>query len=137
MPGRKPLGDKALTPAERQARYREAHKGDGAPRIRYRKPTDRRSRAQKWRDAVAELITLQEEYRAWLESLPPSLAESSTAQALNAICEIDLSELVLDWFHITMRLTARSQQSGHEPPFGLRYRNGCVCSSASVPIIGG
>lgn len=92
MPGRKPLGDKALTPAERQARYREAHK-DGAPRIRYRKPTDRRSRAQRWRDAVAELVTLQEEYRAWLELLPPSLAESSTAQVLNAICEIDLSEL--------------------------------------------
>ena len=92
MRGRKPLGDKALTPAERQARYREAHK-DGAPRLRYRKPADRRSRAQRWRDAVAELVTLQEDYRAWLDALPPSLAESSTALALNAICDIDLSEL--------------------------------------------
>jgi len=92
MRGRKPLGDKALTPAERQARYREAHK-DGAPRLRYRKPADRRSRAQRWREAVAELVTLQEDYRAWLDSLPPSLAESATALALNAICDIDLSEL--------------------------------------------
>ena len=93
MPGRKPMGDKALTSAERQARYREAHKDEGALRIRYRKPPNRRSRVQRWRDAVAELITLQEEYRAWLASLPPSSAESSTAQALNVICEIDLSEL--------------------------------------------
>lgn len=92
MAGRKPLGDKALTPAERQARYREAHK-DGAPRVRYRKPPDRRSRAQRWRDAVAELVTLQREYQEWLDSLPPSLAESPTAQALETICALDLSEL--------------------------------------------
>ena len=90
--GRKPLGDKALTAAERAARYRAAH-ADGAPRIRYRKPADRRAKAQRWRDAVAELVTLQEDYRAWLEALPESLQESATAAALRAIAEIDLSEL--------------------------------------------
>ena len=42
---------------------------------------------------MAELITLQEEYRAWLESLPPTLAESATAQALEAVCALDVSEL--------------------------------------------
>jgi hypothetical protein len=41
---------------------------------------------------VAELAALQEEYQAWLESSPPSLAESATAQGLAAICAIDLSE---------------------------------------------
>ena len=46
-----------------------------------------------WRDAVAELVSLQEEYRAWLDSLPDNLAESATAQALRAVCDLDLSEL--------------------------------------------
>ena len=48
-----------MTPAERSARYRATHQ-DGAPRIRYRRPADRRSKAQRWRDAVAELVELQE-----------------------------------------------------------------------------
>jgi hypothetical protein len=90
--GAKPLGDKAMTAAERQARFREAH-ADGTPRIRYRRPGDRRNRAQRWRDAVAELITLQDDYRAWLDSLPDNLAESATAEALRAICDLDLSDL--------------------------------------------
>jgi hypothetical protein len=72
-----------MTLAERQARYRAAH-ADGAPKIRYRKPADRRSRPQRWRDAVAELVELQEEYRAWFDALPPSLADSATADALRA-----------------------------------------------------
>jgi len=47
MAGRKPLGEKAMTSAERQARYRAAH-ADGAPKIRYRKPADRRSRPRSY-----------------------------------------------------------------------------------------
>ena len=90
--GRKPQGDKALTPAERAARYRAAHPA-GEARIRYRKPADRRVKAQRWRDAVAELVELQEDYRTWLESLPDNLAESATAQALRPVTEIDLSKL--------------------------------------------
>ncbi len=81
-----------MTLAERQARYRAAH-ADGAPKIRYRKPPDRRSRPQRWRDAVAALVELQGDYQAWLDALPPSLADSATADALRAICGIDLSEL--------------------------------------------
>jgi hypothetical protein len=90
--GRKPLGERALTAAERSARYRATHQ-DGAPRIRFRKPADRRSKVQRWQEAVAELLELQEEYRAWLEALPESLQESATAEALRAITDIDLSEL--------------------------------------------
>ena len=90
--GRKPLGDKAMSTAERSARFRLAHAA-GAARIRYRRPADRRSRPQRWRDAVAELIELQDDYRAWLDSLPDNLAESATAEALRAICDYDLSDL--------------------------------------------
>ena len=92
MPGRKPLGDRPMTAAERQARFRAAH-ADGAPKVRYRRPGDRRSRPQRWRDAVAELVELQDEYRAWRDSLPDNLAESATAEALRAVCDLDLSEL--------------------------------------------
>ncbi len=92
MAGRKPLGDRAMTAAERQARYREAH-ADGAPKIRYRRPGDRRSRPARWRDAVAELVELQDEYQTWLDSVPDNLAEGAAAEALRAICNVDLSEL--------------------------------------------
>jgi hypothetical protein len=81
-----------MTGAERQARYRAAH-ADGRPKIHYRRSGDRCSRPQRWRDAVAELVNLQEEYRAWLDSLPDALTESATADALRAICDLDLSEL--------------------------------------------
>jgi hypothetical protein len=90
--GRRPLGEQAMTNAERQARFKAAH-AEGRPKIRYRKPADRRSRPQRWRDAVAELVELQTDYRAWLDALPENLAESPTADALRAICDFDLSEL--------------------------------------------
>ena len=90
--GPKPIGDHTMTAAERQARYRAAH-ADGAPKIRYRKPGDRRSRPQRWREAVAELVELQGDYQAWLDALPPSLADSATVDALRTICDLDLSEL--------------------------------------------
>jgi len=91
-PGPKPSSGTALTHAERQARYR-AKQADGAPTLRYRKPVDRRSRVQRWRDAVAELQALQSEYQAWLEAMPQNMADSGTAEALTAICDLDLSEL--------------------------------------------
>ena len=52
-----------------------------------------RSRAQRWRNAVGELTALQKEYEAWWESLPSHLQEGATAEALQAICELDLGEL--------------------------------------------
>jgi hypothetical protein len=36
---------------------------------------------------------LQDEYRAWLDRLPESLAGSKTADKLQAITELDLDEL--------------------------------------------
>ena len=78
--------------AERQARYR-AKQAEGAPTFRYRKPVDRRSRLQRWRDVVAELQELQDEYQTWLDALPQNMADSGMAEALRAICDLDLSEL--------------------------------------------
>ena len=82
----------ALTNAERQARYRERRKA-GEPRIRYRRPSDRRSRPQQWNDAVQTLLELQEQYRQWRDGLPESLAGSATAELLEQVCDLDLSVL--------------------------------------------
>ena len=94
-PGPKPLGERAMTPAERQARHRAAHAPDTV-KVRYRKPADRRSRPQRWRDAVAELLELQADYQQWLDTLPESLADTPTADALRTICDLDLSNLEVD-----------------------------------------
>lgn len=91
-PGPKSLSGMTMTQAERQARYR-ARQAEGAPALRYRKPADRRSRLQRWRDAVAELQDLRREYQVWLDAVPQNMVDSATAEALLAICELDLSEL--------------------------------------------
>jgi hypothetical protein len=89
--GRKPQGDQPLTGAERQARYRARH--DRTPLVRYRRPVDRRSRYQRWHDAVAELVALQSEYAGWFEALPDPLRDTATGEALQAILDLDLDEI--------------------------------------------
>ena len=91
-PGPKPLLGTTMTHAQRQARYRANH-ADGARKLRTRSPAERRSRPQRWGDAVAELLAMQGHYQAWLDAMPENLADSTTADALRAICDIDLSEL--------------------------------------------
>jgi len=89
--GRKPDGDETLSNAERQARYRLRHKvGRPAGVLR---PADRRTRPQRWHDAVTELLALQASYAAWLEALPDTLQSTATAEALQAIVELDLDAL--------------------------------------------
>ena len=92
--GRHPEAEHPLSNAERQARYRarrEAHKA--APVVRYRRPADRRTRSQRWLDTVAGLLALQAEYAAWYDALPDSLRDTPTAEALQAIVDLDLDEL--------------------------------------------
>jgi hypothetical protein len=89
---RQSIGDRPMTDAERQARYRAARTA-GPPVVRMRRPADHRSRARRWKDAVAELLELQAQYAAWLEALPDNLRDSATAEALQAICDLDLTEL--------------------------------------------
>jgi hypothetical protein len=55
--------------------------------------TDRRSRIQCRNDTIAMLAGLQAEYAAWLEAQPDNQRESTTAEALRAIVDLDLSEL--------------------------------------------
>jgi hypothetical protein len=86
------IGETAMTDAERQARYRAA-RAAGNPAVHVRRPADRRGLARQWNDATAALAAAQERYAAWLESLPENLEDSATAQALRAICELDLNEL--------------------------------------------
>jgi hypothetical protein len=81
-----------MTDAERQARCRAA-RAAGKPATRPRHPADRRSRAQRWCDAVAELAALQASYAAWFDTLPDNLRDTATAEALQAICDIDLADL--------------------------------------------
>jgi hypothetical protein len=90
-PGRRPMGRRALTGAERQAHYRARHAT--APLIRYRRPADRRSRVQRWQAAVAELLALQAEYADWLAAMPEATRNGATGEALQAIVDLDLDEL--------------------------------------------
>ena len=85
-------GDRPMTNAERQARHR-AVRAAAQPVIQYRRAADRRSRARRWSDAVAVLITLQAEYAAWLDALPETLRDGATSEALQAIVELNLDEL--------------------------------------------
>jgi len=49
---------------------------------------------QRWHDAVAALVTLQDEYTQWFEALPEALRDTATGEALQAIVELDLGELI-------------------------------------------
>ena len=89
---RQPIGDRPMTDAERQARYRAA-RAAGVAVARMHRPADHRSRARRWKDAVTELLKLQAQYAAWLDALPDNLRDSATGDALQAICDLDLTEL--------------------------------------------
>jgi hypothetical protein len=82
-----------MTNAERQARHRAA-RAAAQPVIHYRPAADRRSRAQRWRDAVAELVILQSEYAQWFEAPPENLQNGATGEALQAIVDLDLDEVI-------------------------------------------
>jgi hypothetical protein len=81
-----------MTDAERQTRHRAARTAR-ARVMRTRRPADHRGHARRWHDAVAELTELQAQYAAWLETLPDNLQDGATADALRAVCELDLTDL--------------------------------------------
>jgi hypothetical protein len=92
--GCKPTGEHALSNAERQARYRACHQREATiAATGRRRPTDRRSRPQRWRDAVDTLLALQAEYAGWFAALPDSLQDGAMAAALEAIVDLDLTPL--------------------------------------------
>jgi len=104
--GRKPEGPQAMTGAQRQARYRAHHAVTGAASAHERGPLPqitlgsknaraehRRSRPERWRAAITELLTLQAEYAAWLDALPEATRDGATGEALQAIADLALDEI--------------------------------------------
>ena len=92
--GREPEGEVPLSNAERQARWRARHKEEQPTVIvRARRPVDRRSRIQRWRDAAGELLDIQADCATWLDALPEALRQTTTAEALQALVDLDLGEL--------------------------------------------
>jgi len=86
------IGPIPMSPAERQARRRGKLRRQiaGPPAT----PTRRIApRPKRWAAAVAALVNLQEEYRAWLDNLPPNLESSTLADKLQTIVECDLEAL--------------------------------------------
>jgi len=92
--GRKPEGEQTLSNAERQARFRARRL---TPPLSVgaltRRTADRRSRPQRWRDAVSVLLAIQTTYADWLAALPESLRASRIAEVLEAIVDLDLTDL--------------------------------------------
>ena len=72
---------------------RKVLRSAGTAIIRTRRPADHRSQARRWHDAVAELTQLQAQYADWLEALPDALRDGATADALQAICDLRLTDL--------------------------------------------
>ena len=74
----------ALSNAERQKRYRERRRTD-QPRVRFRRPGDRRSRPEQYRDAIATVMRIHEEYHAWRQGIADSLQQAATAERLDDV----------------------------------------------------
>jgi hypothetical protein len=80
-----------MSVAERSAAYRARRKVEAeAPvvRIRYRRPADKRSRPKRWQDAVETLADLLDDYQAWRDSLPASLADNPIADRLDELLHL-------------------------------------------------
>jgi hypothetical protein len=95
MPGPRPTGDVALSPAERQRAYRARLKAaaDAKPVVvRYRRSADRHTRPKRGADAVVTLLDCPDAYQDWRDGLPASLTDGDLADRLDAV--LDLRELV-------------------------------------------
>lgn len=92
--GRKPENSKALTGAERQARYRARLVRMPAPPVRPIAQPRPLPRPQRWHAAVTALLAIREEYVAWYEAIPEATREGTTGEALLAMVELDLDALV-------------------------------------------
>ena len=101
--GRAPERELALTGAERQARYRAriglvhasaagatANQAPGVPR----KPPRGPSLSRQWQDTAARLAGLQGEYARWLDALPEATRDTATGEALQAIADLDLDDIL-------------------------------------------
>lgn len=92
--GRGPENQQALSGAERQARYRA--RLNETPTVAVRAPAKPRplTRPRRWQAAVTALVSLQAEYAAWLDALPEATRDTATGEALQAIVDLDLDEIL-------------------------------------------
>jgi hypothetical protein len=95
--GRRPEGEQALTGAERQARYRQrpgqAQIQGPVPAMPRRLPRGP-TLSRRWNDTVAALVALRAEYARWLEALPEATRDTATGDALQAMVDLDLEEII-------------------------------------------
>ena len=92
--GRMPEGAVTLSNAERQARFRARRQTPQPPLTIKRSPAPaRRSRSKRWNDALAEMFAVQAECAAWFDALPESLRDSTTAEALQEMIDLDLDAI--------------------------------------------
>jgi hypothetical protein len=81
-----------MSVAERSAAYRARQKAEieaKVPvRIRYRKPAGKRTKPQRGQDAEETLADLLDDYQAWRDSLPASLADSAVADRLDELLHL-------------------------------------------------
>lgn len=61
--------------------------------MRYRRPADRRSKAQRWADAADTMLSILDNYQDWRDNMPASVSNSTTAQRLDEVLALrDLVE---------------------------------------------
>jgi hypothetical protein len=95
--GRRPEGEQALTGAERQARYRRRPgqaRESGPVQAMPSRPPRGPTLSRRWNDTVAGLVALQAEYARWLEALPEATRDTATGEALQAMADLDLEEII-------------------------------------------
>jgi hypothetical protein len=87
----------ALTGAERQARYRlrlGLAAGHAPGQIAAHKLPRAKPLSRRWLDTVAGLVSLQAEYARWLDALPEATRDSATGEALQAMVDLDLEDIL-------------------------------------------
>jgi hypothetical protein len=80
-----------MAPAERQRKYRERRAAELAKRVvvlKYLPRPDRRSRAQKWDDAVNDLTNILDAMQKWRAKLLSHDAHASVAVRLDAVLDL-------------------------------------------------
>jgi len=95
--GRRPQGEAALSGAQRQARYRQRLGKVAAqtlPAVAMRRPPRGPSLSRRWHEAVARLVSLQGDYERWLEATPEATRDGATGEALQAMVDLDLGEII-------------------------------------------
>lgn len=85
-----------VTNMERQQSYRDRRKAGEPVRQYVDPPKGKPSRVQRWQEAVETLRELQTEYQEWLDNLPESLQDSTLAEKLQTVCDLDIDELDVD-----------------------------------------